>query len=543
MTRTRHILLPPEILSSPLPRALVLLVVAAQVCALPAAGCGEPTDSLRLTVVKAGTDLADNPLANVDTLQIVAKDDQYREIETIEINPFDTAPSFSTLLPTTGLVRFEALGLDGSAVVARGGTAFVALGGGDLEVALFMGRVNTFHDTISADRSPSALPYPLSGHSTTRLKDGRVLIVGGAVVDAGGGITDISNKVLLFDPNTGLFEELGTELRIRRAFHTATLLKAAAPGGPQRVLIAGGISLISGERLESTRLAEILDPESMSFTSQLLEMREARYGHTATLLISGDVLVAGGAVLAPGQLVANRPAPGDLMMDTVHDNADLFLFGATPQAFAAETIPMREARMFHVAGRGAGKLVVLAGGQSAVSVHQSTELFSPDGGGSFSDGADLDIPRTHATMTRLGSDNLLIVGGISQLETPSSATASVVRYVVDDVAPGALEMVSSGSELITARWRHHAVLMSDGQRVLISGGLDSGGFTLSSAELISDGSQTQLLPAMRDGRVYHASTRLLSGDVLLVGGVSLSAGGGAVPLLNGTIYTPELVGD
>jgi len=99
------------------------------------------------------------------------------------------------------------------------------------------------------------------------------------------------------------------------------------------------------------------------------------------------------------------------------------------------------------------------------------------------------------------------------------------------------------SRLVTGRWRHHAVLMSDGQQVLISGGLDTAGFTLSAAEIITDGSQTQLPPPMRDGRVFHASTRLLSGDVIFVGGVSLSAGGGAEPLLHGTLYTPELVGD
>lgn len=507
------------------------------------AACGEPTDSLRITVVKAGTDLTDNPLANVSTLRIVAKDVRYNVLETLEFNPFDGTASFSSLLATTGQVRFEAVGLDGSTVVARGGTAFVELGGGDIDVALFMGRVDTFHATMTADRSPSNLPYPLSGLSTTRLKDGRVLIVGGAVVDTSGGITDISNKVLVYDPNSGLFEELNTTLRIRRAFHTATLLKAAYTGGPQRVLIAGGISLLNGERLESTRLAEIFDPDSMSFTNQPLEMRKARYGHTATLLISGDVLLAGGAELAAGQLVANHPVPGDLVMEVVHANADLFLFGTVPQGFAVSPIDMNEPRMFHVAGRGAGKLVVLAGGQSTTDVHQTTELFNPDGAGSFVSGVDLLYPRTHATMTRLGSDNLLIVGGLTALGIPSSATNRVSRFVVDDVPPGTVEEVDIQSRLVTARWRHHAVLMPDWQQVLISGGLDTAGFTLSAAELITDGSPTQLPPPMRDGRVYHASAKLLSGDVLILGGVSLSAGGGAEPLLHGTLYTPELIGD
>lgn len=532
----RRILLP----SCLLPGLCGLLIAALA----GTAACGEPTDSLRLTVVKAGTNLTDNPLANVDTLRIRAIDAQYTELATLEFNPFDASASFDSLLPTSGQVRFEAEGLDGGSVVARGGTAFVNLGGGDLDVALFMGRVNTFHATMTSDREPSSLPYPLSGHSTTRLKDGRVLIVGGAVMDSGGGITDISNKVLVYDPNTGLFTELNTELRIRRAFHTATLLKAANLGGPQRVLIAGGISLISGERLESTKLAEIFDPESMSFTNQLLEMREARYGHTATLLISGDVLVAGGATLADNQLVENRPSPNALLVDEVHDSADLFHFLTTPQAFAANTITMQRQRMFHVAGRGSGKLVVLAGGQDMTGAHATTELFNPDGAGLFLEGAMLPAPRTHATMTRLGDDSLLIVGGLGVAGVPTEASNHVYLYSVDDTVDSAsVEPVPVEQRLSNARWRHHAVLMADDQQVLISGGLNTTGTTVAIAELLTVGSQTQPAEAMGDGRVFHASTRLLSGDVLIVGGVSLSTGGAAEPLLPGTLYTPELVGD
>jgi hypothetical protein len=241
--------------------------------------------------------------------------------------------------------------------------------------------------------------------------------------------------------------------------------------------------------------------------------------------------------------VVNRPAPGDLMMEVVHANADLFQFGAVPQGFAAATITMNESRMFHVAGRGAGKLVVLAGGQSTIGAHQTTELFNPDGAGSFVSGVELLYPRTHATMTRLTNDNLIIVGGLTTMGTPASATNRVSRFVVDDLPPGTVEELDIQSRLVTDRWRHHAVLMSDGQQILISGGLDTAGFTLSAAELLTDGSPTQLPPAMRDGRVFHASARLLSGDVILVGGVSLSAGGGAEPVLHGTLYTPELAGD
>jgi len=522
--------------------SIVVVALVAVLCSV--AACGEVTDSLTLTVVKAGSDLGDNPLENADTLRIHVLNDQYAEItDPLEFNPFDGSAQLSQLLGKTGVIRFQAEGLNSGVVVARGGTAYLTLGDGDLDIALFMGRINTFHPTMTADRVVSALPFPLAGHTVTRLKDGRVLIVGGATLDTAAGFTDISNRAILYDPNTGEFSELPSQLRIRRAFHTATLLKASGPGAPQQVLITGGISLISGERLESTKLAEIFDPVSMAFTGQLLEMREARYGHTATLLISGDVLVAGGAALAAQQLVANRPSPEDLIMDTVHANADLFQFAAVPQGFADETTPMDEARMFHVAGRGRGSSVLVAGGQSNVEVHASTEVYTPVAGGlgSFGTGTPLLFGRAHATLTRLDNNDLLIIGGLTALGGPPyDATNRVERFILEETGAGTTEEVEVNGRLINRRWRHHAA--TDGLRVLISGGLDTSGFTLNTAEVLAVGSPTEVPPDMADGRVYHASTRLLSGDVIFVGGVSRSPGG-ADPLLGCSIYTPALVGD
>jgi hypothetical protein len=84
--------------------------------------------------------------------------------------------------------------------------------------------------------------------------------------------------------------------------------------------------------------------------------------------------------------------------------------------------------------------------------------------------------------------------------------------------------------------------MTDNQQVLISGGLDPSGVTLSSAELVTVGSPTVTTPTMPVGRVHHTSVRLLSGEVFLVGGVSQTFSGAEL-LLGGTIYTPELLGD
>ena len=70
------------------------------------------------------------------------------------------------------------------------------------------------------------------------------------------------------------------------AYHTATLL----PDG--RVLVAGGLV---NDRLDGrgSASAELFDPGSASWTATTA-MARARWGHTATLLLDGTVLVAGG---------------------------------------------------------------------------------------------------------------------------------------------------------------------------------------------------------------------------------------------------------
>jgi hypothetical protein len=90
-----------------------------------------------------------------------------------------------------------------------------------------------------------------------------------------------------------------------RAAHTATLL----PSG--RVLIAGGCTLDSCELEEDGASAELYDPRVGSF-AKTGTMGTERVSHTATLLPNGEVLLAGGwdrgGVLANAELY--NPATG-----------------------------------------------------------------------------------------------------------------------------------------------------------------------------------------------------------------------------------------
>src|SRR5436309_250618 len=129
-----------------------------------------------------------------------------------------------------------------------------------------------------------------SGHTATRLPNGKILIVGGE--NANGSVRDSE----IFDPASKAFSA-ATGLLTARADHTATSL----PDG--RLLVIGGRA--SGRLLEST---EFYDSETGTFASGP-GLNQARAGHTATLLPDGRIVVVGGD--ADGSVEVFDPAAGE----------------------------------------------------------------------------------------------------------------------------------------------------------------------------------------------------------------------------------------
>jgi len=134
-------------------------------------------------------------------------------------------------------------------------------------------------------RSRSISPISLDLATTTPLLDGSVLFAGGATPFSDG--DEAVAQSVVYDPTTQVLMPKGN-LTLARDFHTATLLKDG------RVLITGGYNFVGSDPyIGMFGSAELYDPATGTF-SRTANMLRPRFGHTATLLRDGRVLITGG---------------------------------------------------------------------------------------------------------------------------------------------------------------------------------------------------------------------------------------------------------
>ncbi len=160
----------------------------------------------------------------------------------------------------------------------------------------------TFHEARSAElydpKTGTFAPTGsmVTGHvlgTATLLLDGRVLFVGGWDLDNGsdwnpwnGSNRIVSASAELYDPKTGTFALTGSPAQARY-YHTATRLLDG------RVLIAGGaLGANDNPDATATATAETYDPGTGKF-APAGSMTTPRWSHSATLLKDGRVLMAG----------------------------------------------------------------------------------------------------------------------------------------------------------------------------------------------------------------------------------------------------------
>jgi hypothetical protein len=231
-------------------------------------------------------------------------------------------------------------------------------------------------------------------HTATMLRDGRVLIVGGA---DGHGYPTSSAEI--YDPATGGFRPTGS-MRSLRSGHTATLL---ADG---RVLVVGGDDGLSGYAS-----AEIYDPRTGRFKTTG-SLHGIRYAHTATLLRDGRVLIAGGLTESGSEQVATTRAE---------------LYDPKTGKFRY-TGSMSTGRREPTATLLSDGRVLIAGGDAGIDYRglASAETYDPRAGKFLATGS-MSVPRAWHTATMLPDGRVVMLGSA----TISEAVASLPGEIYD----------------------------------------------------------------------------------------------------------------
>lgn len=325
--------------------------------------------------------------------------------------------------------------------------------------------------------STAFMNYERALHNAVRLKDNKVLIFGG--VDPY--YKESNPPPEIYNPLDNTFTKTAGVMNRDRLWPASILL----PNG--KVLITGGSRVVNDySDFPNNNTAEIYDPVTGLF-SLTGNMNFPRYGHTATLLPNGKVLITGGWGVT-----------GVLSSAEIYDpDAGKFTI----------TGPMSVGRAMHVATPLPDGDVLITGGTDQTT----TEIYNP-GTGIFTTRGSLLIRRSYHSAILLPDGQVLIAGGSGP---DGWAPASVEKY-----DPTSGTSVSMGDLFSTDRIYHSATLLPNGKVLFIGGATPNlMGPMAPRIEIYDPITGTSAVePNIEMARFDHTATLLPGSKVLVAGG-------------------------
>jgi len=286
--------------------------------------------------------------------------------------------------------------------------------------------------------------------------------------------------------------------------HTATLLVNG------KVLVAGGTN--NGVALAS---AELYSSASGTWASTG-SMHVARTLARAVLLSNGAVLVVGGCI--------------NDCLSTTTNSAELY--NPTSGTFTSTGSMVQARAEFGIAVLSTGQVLV-AGGCTAydangcLSTTSKAEIYDPTAGTWKATGA-LRAARHAMTATLLASGKVLVAGGATSASDALNSTE-----IYDPTA----KTWTLGNKMIQARSDYASIMLATG-KVLFMGGENINGVSIANAELYNPSSgKFTATGNMTATREEHTAVLLANGNVLVSGGNKKTLNT-QTPLASSELYSP-----
>jgi len=364
--------------------------------------------------------------------------------------------------PTARLGRTATLLADGKVLLAGGcqAAATPATACGPLTAAAELYDPSRNKWSATADMTVARV-----GHSATLLPDGKVLVAGGCAAPPAGSpgcfpATE-QRSAELYDPSSGKWSPTG-EMTVGHLRHSATLLPSTLTATCGAVLAVGS-SIDPSNNTAGEADAEVYDAASRTW-SPTAPSQLGRAKHTATLLQNGGVLVVGGVFS-----LTNTPTGRSELYDpakaawspTGTDDAAPRFFG-----HSATLLPGGEVL---VAG-GTGNAEEARKQAQLYDPKATPDPANPQvGGGAWRTTGSLAVERSYHTATLLGDGSVLVTGGgdaSTELYDPIGGEWKPAGTLPSAAAVSAVKSATSPSGLPNAT----ATLLSDGSVLVVGPG-------------------------------------------------------------------------